>query len=441
MKNKLLTGQGSLVAGAVRRALCVSAVTTVVGVAHATQPPDVVQSDAGGNTAMGADALFLLNVPNCGSDSACENVAAGVGALYANSTGSFNEAYGFQSLNNNLAGSYNAAYGYLSLHKNQNGGNNTAIGTLALYSNVSSYNNTASGWQALYANTGSDNTASGAAALESNTTGDDNTASGVAALETNNVGYQNTAYGAAALAANVSGNNNTAVGFSALNGTGGSANIGIGDFAGDLITSGSNNIDIGSNGASSDDSKIRIGTEGTQKSTFIAGIADSKVTGAAVYVTSSGQLGVLASSERYKTDIESLGTTTQGLQQLRPVSFHLKTDPGGAVQYGLIAEEVDKIYPELVIRDDKGVIQGVRYDELAPMLLNVVQEQGAKMKAQADDIVAVRAEACGAKVEAHEATVQAEAVRQKLAALVEMNQEMQAELSQLKEKGPRVAMR
>jgi len=440
MKGKLLTDQGSL-AGAVRRALFVGAVTTVVGLAHATQPPDVVQSDAGGNTAMGADALFLLDVSNCGSDSACENVAAGVGALYANSTGSYNEAYGFQSLNNNLTGNYNAAYGHLSLHKNKTGGNNTAIGTLALYSNVSSYNNTASGWQALYANTGSDNTASGAAALESNTTGDDNTASGVGALETNNVGYQNTAYGAAALAANVAGNNNTAVGFSALNGTRGSANIGIGDFAGDLITSGSNNIDIGSPGASSDNGTIRIGTEGTQKSTFIAGIADSKVTGAAVYVTSSGQLGVLASSERYKTDIESLGTTTQRLQQLRPVSFHLKTDPGGAVQYGLIAEEVDKIYPELVIRDEKGIIQGVRYDELAPMLLNVVQEQGAKIKAQADDIVAARAEAGDAKIEAHKATVQAEAVRQELAAVVEMNQEMQAELSQLKEKASRVAMR
>jgi hypothetical protein len=87
-------------------------------------------------------------------------------------------------------------------------------------------------------------------------------------------------------------------------------------------------------------------------------------------VTSSGQLGVLASSERYKTAITPMGENTKKLEQLRPVSFHLKTDPKGAVQYGLIAEEVDKVYPELVIRDDTGKIQGVRYDELAPMLLN-----------------------------------------------------------------------
>jgi hypothetical protein len=374
MNSQLLDDQGSLVAGSVRRALFIAAVTTVVGVAHATQPPDNVQSDSGGNTAMGTDALFLLHVPNCSSNSACENIAAGVGALYANSTGSYNEAYGFQSLNNNLAGSNNAAYGYRSLHKNKDGSNNTAIGTLALYANTASYN-----------------TASGALALESNTTGDDNTASGAGALENNTGGFQNTAYGAYALVANVAGNNNTAVGFGALNETAGSANIGIGQSAGGFITSGSNNIDIGSYGASSDDGKIRIGTEGTQKSTFIAGIADSKVTGAAVYVTSSGQLGVLASSERYKTDIESLGTTTQRLQQLRPVSFHLKTDPGGAVQYGLIAEEVDKIYPELVIRDDKGVIQGVRYDELAPMLLNALQNQQATINAQADRLAGLDA--------------------------------------------------
>ena len=104
------------------------------------------------------------------------------------------------------------------------------------------------------------------------------------------------------------------------------------------------------------------------------------MTGAAVYVTSSGQLGVRASSERYKTAIASMGARTGDLQKLRPVTFHLKTDPHGAVQYGLIAEEVDKVYPELVIRDAKGVIQGVRYDELAPMLLNEVQQQKAQLR-------------------------------------------------------------
>lgn len=104
------------------------------------------------------------------------------------------------------------------------------------------------------------------------------------------------------------------------------------------------------------------------------------MTGAAVYVTSSGQLGVLASSERYKTAIAPMGAGTEKLQELRPVSFHLKTDPKGALQYGLIAEEVANIYPELVIRDGAGKIQGVHYDELAPMLLNEVQKQAAEIR-------------------------------------------------------------
>jgi Chaperone of endosialidase len=104
------------------------------------------------------------------------------------------------------------------------------------------------------------------------------------------------------------------------------------------------------------------------------------VTGAAVYVTSSGQLGVLASSERYKTAIVPMGAGTEKLSELKPVSFHLKTEPNGAVQYGLIAEEVAQVYPELVIRDAAGKIQGVRYDELAPMLLNEVQKQAAEIQ-------------------------------------------------------------
>ena len=95
---------------------------------------------------------------------------------------------------------------------------------------------------------------------------------------------------------------------------------------------------------------------------------------AAVYVTSTGRLGVLASSERYKTAIAPIGDSTEKLRQLRPVSFHLKSDPKGAIQYGLIAEEVAKVYPELVIRGEKGRIEGVRYDELAPMLLNEMQQ-------------------------------------------------------------------
>jgi hypothetical protein len=120
---------------------------------------------------------------------------------------------------------------------------------------------------------------------------------------------------------------------------------------------------------------IRIGTTSTQTKTSIAGIYGTSVTGSAVVVSSTGQLGVTVSSERYKTAIAPMGSDTAKLEQLRPVSFKLKSDATATRQYGLIAEEVAKVYPELVIRDQNGRIDGVRYDELAPMLLNEVQKQ------------------------------------------------------------------
>jgi len=157
-------------------------------------------------------------------------------------------------------------------------------------------------------------------------------------------------------------------------------NIGIGANAGYAVT-GSNNIDIGSTGSAGESGVIRIGGP-SQTAVHIAGITSTHLTGSPVYVSASGQLGVLPSSERYKTEIASMGGSTQKLHELRPVSFHLKSDPKGAVQYGLIAEEVAKVFPELVIRDDAGTIQGIRYDELAPMLLNEVQQQQQKIAAQ-----------------------------------------------------------
>jgi hypothetical protein len=139
-----------------------------------------------------------------------------------------------------------------------------------------------------------------------------------------------------------------------------------------------------------------------------------------VYVTANGQLGVLASSERYKTEIAQMGPSTQKLHELRPVSFHLKSDPKGAVQYGLIAEEVNKVFPELVIHDDAGTIQGVRYDELAPMLLNEVQEQQKKLAAQTSELGELK---------------------RQFAALQELNRAMQVALAELQAREPTVAMR
>jgi hypothetical protein len=141
------------------------------------------------------------------------------------------------------------------------------------------------------------------------------------------------------------------------------------------LTTGSNNIDIGNQGVAAESGTIRIGTTSTQTATYIAGIYGTSVTGSAVVVSSTGQLGVTVSSERYKTAIAPMGSDTEKLEQLRPVSFKLKSDATDTRQYGLIAEEVAKVYPELVIRDEKGRIDGVRYDELAPMLLNEVEKQ------------------------------------------------------------------
>ncbi len=379
--------------------------------AYAAQPPDQVSSDGNFNTAMGSSALLNMAASSFG------NTAAGDTALGNMGEASFNSAFGARALANTTSGDGNSAFGYGALYLNQDGVANTATGYHALFNNVTTAYNTAVGYQALFYSTAEDNTAVGYDALVSNTSGSGNTA-----------------VGSNALLGNQSGADNTAVGFNALGNSYGNGNIGIGVLAGVNVESGSNNIDIGNEGNLGESAVIRIGTAGVQKEAFLAGVETSKVTGAAVYVTSSGKLGVLASSERYKTDIESLGTTTQRLEQLRPVSFHLKSDPGGAIQYGLIAEEVDKVYPELVIRDDKGVIQGVRYDELAPMLLNVVQQQNATMRTQAKDLAAVRAES-------HAATLQLKTVQLALAKFAEANREMQAELSQMKVRDARVAMR
>jgi hypothetical protein len=329
------------------------------------------------------------------------NAAFGFQALYSNTTGGYNTAAGFDALFSNTGGYENTASGYRALNDNTTGYDNTASGSGALFYNTNGYNNTASGFYALLSNTtGYNNTAAGSYALQSNTTGDYNTAAGFYALfsnangnynnasgyyslHSNTSGSQNSASGVQALYGNKTGNFNTASGTDALfSNTTGSTNIAEGYKAGYNLTTGSNNIDIGNFGAAAESSTIRIGTTSTQTKIFIAGIYGTSVTGSAVAVSSTGQLGVTVSSERFKTAIVPMGSDTARLEQLRPVSFRLKSDAKGTRQYGLIAEEVAKVYPELVLRDEKGRIDGVRYDELAPMLLNEVQHQQQKIAAQ-----------------------------------------------------------
>jgi hypothetical protein len=346
------------------------------------------------NTAVGVEALS-------GNTTGYGNTGIGTDSLIHHESGSFNTASGTNALSCSITGSANTASGAFALSGGArpegafqstcpsvmgSGSDNTADGYQALNQNTTGYQNTASGSYALYSSTvGNHNTASGFYALYSNSNGSSNTADGDDALYLNTTGYENTASGSKALFSNTIGNINVALGLEALySNTTGSNNIAVGTGAGYNLTYGNNNIDIGNEGVATESGKVRIGTPGTQTATYIAGIETAKITGAAVYVTSSGQLGVLASSERYKTAIAAMGANTQKLQQLRPVTFHLKSDLTGTRQYGLIAEEVAKVYPELVIRDASGTVQGVRYDELAPMLLNEMQIQRSQMTQKID---------------------------------------------------------
>jgi len=248
--------------------------------------------------------------------------------------------------------------------------------------------NTGVGFAALRANGGTYNTATGAYALENNTTASGNTADGYAALVTNTTGTQDTAVGYQALADN-SGSTNTAVGYYALrNNTSGSNNIGIGNYAGANVTATSNNIYIGNQGSAGDNNVIRIGT-GTLASTYVAGISTSNISGFEVLVNSSGQLGIATSSRRYKEDIQNMGEASSGLLRLRPVTFRYKkpfSDGSQPIQYGLIAEEVAEVYPELVARSTDGQIESVKYQVLGPMLLNELQKQNATIAAQKEQI-------------------------------------------------------
>jgi hypothetical protein len=354
------------------------------------------------------------------------NTGAGAFVLDANSTGSNNSAFGNDTLNNNTTGNDNTAVGNEALILSETGNNNTAIGSQSLRGNSSGSDNTATGYWTLYNNTtGNYNTAAGFDALYQNTAGNYNNASGYFALFNNTTGQQNSATGVQAMYGNHTGNFNTASGTDALySNTGGSSNIAEGYKAGYNLTTGSNNIDIGNLGVKAESATIRIGTTSTQTKTFIAGIYGTSVTGNTVVVSSTGQLGVTVSSERYKTAIAPMGANSQKLQELRPVTFHLKTDPKGALQYGLIAEEVAQVYPDLVIRDQTGRIDGVRYDELAPMLLNEMQQQHAQMTAKIDTQAA-----------------EINGLKQQMAEMKDLKQELHAALIRLHSKDDLVVQR
>ena len=331
-----------------------------------------------GNTAEGAEAL-LKNTTGGG------NTATGLQALRSN-TASLNTAVGYQALTLNTTGSDNAATGFKALLKNTTGKENTANGSQALFSNTTASANTANGFQALFSNTtGDSNTANGYQALYSNTTGNSNNATGSEALFNNTTGVWNEAYGYQALYSNVTGNENTAIGDSAGHNITGSYNICVGSQAGFSLTTGDNNIDIGSDGVAAESDTIRIGTEGTQSATYIAGIDDVVISGDPVCVSSDGQLGECSpSSARFKHDIKPMEKASEVLLSLKPVTFRYNAnlDPKEAAQFGLVAEEVEKIAPYLVRYDKSGKINGVRYEAVNAMLLNEFLKEHRKVQKQ-----------------------------------------------------------
>ncbi len=308
------------------------------------------------NTAEGKDALFNLN-----TGMATDNTATGYQALYSTIT------------------SYS----------------NTATGSGALYSDTTGYNNTATGADALSSNTiGAHNTATGYDALESNTTGAANTATGDQALLNTGSGSYNTAAGYQALSSNTTGQDNTADGFQALYFNTGSNNIALGSSAGGNLTTGSNNIDIGNAGVAAEQKTIRIGTQGTQKFIYVAGIYGVTASGgAAVYINSSGQLGTATSSARFKRDIRNMDKASETILAMRPVTFRYKPelDPAGIPQFGLVAEEVEKVNPDLVVRDADGKPYSVRYDQVNAMLLNEFLKARRQIDVQQNQIDALTA--------------------------------------------------
>jgi hypothetical protein len=370
------------------------------------------------NTAVGAESLRAVTAGNL-------NSAVGYGSLWANSTAGKNTAFGayslfLQSYSNTAQpwDAWNTAVGFEALYSNQptaiaTGDRNTALGAVALRSNTTGRINTAVGVDSLFWNTtGTGNTAVGFESLKGNTTPGANTALGAYALATNSLGGQNTAVGHMSLRSNDLGHGNTALGDSALNlstgswnvglGQGalynlnaGDANIAIGLDAGQTLQVGQHNIYLGHpGGASAENATIRIGSNSHQSKIFVAGVwsATTQFSAVPVVVDLNGQLGTVSSSRRYKEDIQDLGASTDRLFDLRPVSFRYKAQPEGPLHFGLIAEEVAEVLPELVVHGKDGQIETVAYHELAPLLLNEVQKQRRELQGLRAELDAIRGE-------------------------------------------------
>jgi hypothetical protein len=283
-----------------------------------------------------------------------------------------------------------------ALGSNTTGSANTAVGAFALLFNTTGMFNTATGAGAMEENTtGVGNTANGSGALFSNTSGGANTAIGFDALFNNTIGNNNTALGQIALNHNTTGNNNTALGQNALgNNTTGINNTALGKRAGFNLTTGDNNIDIGNAGVAGEGNTIRIGKQGTQTATYIAGISGATVAdGVGVIIDTNGHVGTIVSSERFKDNVQPIGKASEAILSLEPVAFRYKKglDPKGIPQFGLVAEQVEKVNPDLVARDDQGKPYTVRYEAVNAMLLNEFLKEHRTVQELKKEIAALTA--------------------------------------------------
>ena len=319
------------------------------------------------NTAIGAGTLL--------ANTADENTATGAGALLSNTTGSENTANGAFSLFSNTTGSFDTAVGRHALLSNTTGISNTANGDGALLGNTTGAFNTAVGAAALTNNTtGSNNTANGADALAFNTIGANNTGDGTQALQNNTTGTFNTAVGVAALIINTTGSNNTANGADALvNNTTGNNNTALGTNAGTGVTTASNVICIGA-GVTGVNVSNTTWIGNVYGTTTVSGIT------LPVIVSGDGQMGTTSSLRRFKKEIKPMDQTSEAILALKPVTFHYKTDSKDTPQFGLIAEEVAEVNPDLVVRDENGQIYTVRYDAVNAMLLNEFLKEHRKVE-------------------------------------------------------------
>jgi len=320
-----------------------------------------------GNTGVGWYSLYVNTTGNY-------NTGVGAGTLILNTADS-NTAVGTAALLLNTTGPNNTAVGTDALVYNDTGSSDTATGAFALFSNTVGSSNAAFGASALYHNTeGTYNTAVGSSALASHIIGDRNTAIGYYALQGDTTGERNTAVGGLALYQNTSGTFNVAIGVQALSSnTEGGGNIALGFGAGDSVTTANNVICIGASG------------ENVNASCYIGNIFNATSSlGTAVFVNSAGKLGTTTSSRRFKDDIKPMDQASEAILALKPVTFRYKQqiDPKGVPQFGLVAEEVEKVNSDLVVRDKEGKPYSVRYDQVNAMLLNEFLKEHRKAQQQ-----------------------------------------------------------